>query len=153
MLSTWFNPVTTGWFLAVVLALVALWRPTIGRMALGGLFLLAGLVANLIILLVDSSLFVEVGRHSFLGVYRWFFETVVAAAPAVWGVAVIMFETAAGVLTLFRRYAKVGLVGIALFTVAILPFGQETLPNVLLAMTALWLARTHDVSPPVAAAR
>jgi hypothetical protein len=132
--------VSTAFMLAVfALCLV---RPVAGRGFLSVFFLLMGLGVNLGFVLFAPEMFVELGTGDpVLPLYASFFANLVAAAPALWGFAVVAFEAAVGVLLLQRGVrARWGVAGAILFLVGITPLGPWTQANPILivALTTLW---------------
>jgi hypothetical protein len=105
-------------------------------------FLLMGLGVNLGFVLFAPQMFVELGAaEPIVPLYVWFFTNIVAAAPAVWGLAVVAFEAAVGVLLLQRGVrARWGVAGAILFLIGITPLGPWTQANSILivALTTLW---------------
>ncbi len=115
-----------------------------------GLFFLAmGLGVNLTFVLLDPTQFVALGTaEPLVPFYAAFFDTVVTRAPALWGLLVVAFQVAVGVLVLGRGPSvRWGLVGAIAFLLAITPLGPWTLANPLLALGLAALLRgPHDVS-------
>jgi hypothetical protein len=146
--------VSTVFMLAVFALCLA--RPVAGRGFLGVFFLLMGLGVNLGFVLFAPSMFVELGTGDpVVPLYAWFFANVVAAAPAVWGLAVVAFEAAVGVLLLQRGVrARWGVAGAILFLVGITPLGPWTQANSILivALTTLWF-RGIDRAPAASLGR
>jgi len=142
-------------FMLAVLAL-CLARPVAGRGFLGVFFLLMGLGVNLGFVLFAPEMFVELGAADpVVPLYAWFFTNLVAAAPALWGLAVVAFEAAVGVLLLQGgARARWGVAGAILFLVGITPLGPWTQANPILivALTTLWFRRI-DAAPVAALGR
>lgn len=140
--------VSTVFMLAVFALCLA--RPVAGRGFLGAFFLLMGLGVNLGFVLFAPEMFVELGAADpVVPLYTWFFTNVVAAAPALWGLAVVAFEAAVGLLLLLGGAgAKWGVAGAILFLVGITPLGPWTQANPILivALTTLWFRRS-DAAP------
>lgn len=134
--------------LLAVFALCLRW-PRQGRWFVGLFFLAMGLGVNLGFTLLAPEMFVELGTGDpVLPLYAWFFAELVAPAPVAWGVAVVAFEAAVGLLLLQRgAAARWGLVGAIAFLIGITPLGPWTQANPVLAvgLTTLWF-RGLDVS-------
>ena len=135
-------------FLAAILALCVL-RPRAGRWFVGLFFLAMGVGVNLSFVLFDPSQFVALGTaEPLVPLYAAFFASVVARAPALWGLLVVTLQVVVGVLMLGRGPSvRWGLAGAIAFLLAITPLGPWTLANPLLALglATLW-RRPHDVS-------
>lgn len=144
----------TGFIFCVVLYLlifaVCIWRPNTGRILLGIGFLLMAYGVNGTTIATDATGFVKLGEASFLPLYRPLFTDVVGASPIFWGLVVIVYETAVGLLILSRgRRTKAGLIMAIIFLVGITPFGVETLSSPLLALACQYLlAREFPQSLP-----
>lgn len=134
-------------FMVIVLS-VCIVRPRAGRWFLGLFFLAMGLGVNLAFVLWDPQQFVALGTaEPLVPAYAAFFGAVVASAPALWGLLVVAFQVAVGVLLLGRgATVRWGLAGAIVFVLAITPLGPWTLANPLLAvaLATLW-RRPHDV--------
>jgi len=135
-------------FLAAILALCIL-RPRVGRWFVGLFFVTMGLGVNLSLVLLDPSQFVALGTaEPLVPLYAAFFASVVARAPALWGLLVVAFQVVVGLLMLGRGPSvRWGLAGAIAFLLAITPLGPWTLANPLLSLglATLW-RRPHDVS-------
>jgi hypothetical protein len=129
-------------FCLLVLALCIL-LPRTARTFVGVFFLIMAVGVNWTLSVLAPDLFVGLGTDApLLAPYRWFFEHVVALAPPAFGLAAGVGEIVLGCLMLAHgRAARLGLLGGALFLVAITPLGVWTLPNPLLAAGLVVLAR------------
>ncbi len=120
------NPFTVIVSFAVILLLLALFKPQAGRIVFGIFFLLMAWGVNFPMMLYDPSLYPMAGANSFIPLYRWFFTEVLARYPVPFILLLIGFETAVGVLTLSRgRWVKLGLGLGALFCLGIAWIGPE----------------------------
>ena len=120
------NPFTVIVSFALILLLLALFKPQAGRIVFGVFFLLMAWGVNFPMMLYDPSLYPLAGANSFIPLYRWFFTEVLALYPVPFILMLIGFETAVGVLTLSQgRWVKLGLGLGALFCLAIAWIGPE----------------------------
>jgi hypothetical protein len=120
------NPFTVIVSFALILLLLALFKPQAGRIVFGIFFLLMAWGVNFSMLLYDPSLYPQAGANSFIPLYRWFFTEVLALYPVPFILMLIGFETAVGVLTLSQgRWVKLGLGLGALFCLGIAWIGPE----------------------------
>lgn len=125
----------------------SLLRPNSARIVLGLFFIAMSLGVNLMFVLVDARSFVALGSESFIPFYRDVFRTYVAAYPVSFALPAVAFELAIGVMMLCGgKIARIGLLGAALFLVAIAPLNLATAPNAILAVAILLLLRRHDPS-------
>jgi hypothetical protein len=102
---------------------------------------------NVVLVLLAPEQFVALGTSDpLLPFYNWFFENVVALAPALFGLLAAAFETTIGVMILRGgRLARWGLIGGIAFLLGITPLGVWTLANpVLAAALALLLWRGYQ---------
>ncbi|WP_225753251.1 hypothetical protein [Actinotalea sp. Marseille-Q4924] len=138
------------WLVLCLLVLAAaLIRPQGTRYVVGVFFIVMGVGVNWVLSVAAPEQFVGLGVNDpLLPAYAWFFENVVAAAPAAVGILAGAGEIAVGVLMLGRRgAARLGLLAGAAFLLVITPLGLWTLPNVVLAGALAVLSRhTYDHS-------
>jgi hypothetical protein len=135
---------------SVLMAALALWKPAVSRVVSGVFFLLMALGVNLPMLLTNPAIYVDAGASSPLGVYRWFFTTVLAWNPVLFVVALIAFELAVGLLILCGsgRWLRIGLILAIVFCLWVSWIGPSTLTSMLLAVTYALLLR-HPFDRPV----
>ncbi len=135
--------VATAAFAALCVA-----RPQAGRIAVGLFFLAMALGVNGAILLADPQIYVTFAGQAYIPLYRDVALRVVTPNPALFGLAVMVFELAVATLALQKgRAVTVGLVGMALFQVGIVPLGVEEAPCLLLAAALAYLTtRRFDAS-------
>jgi hypothetical protein len=120
------NPFTVIVSFALILLLLALFKPQAGRIVFGFFFLLMAWGINFPMMLYDPALYPQAGANSFIPLYRWFFTEVLARYPVPFILMLIGFETAVGVLTLSQgRRVKLGLGLGALFCLGIAWIGPE----------------------------
>ena len=68
-------------------------RPAAGRIFVGIFFLVMAVGVNVVISLLSPDLFVDLGAEApLLTPYRWFFETLVAPAPLLFGLRGAAYE-------------------------------------------------------------
>jgi hypothetical protein len=111
-------------------------KPNGARIFVGIFFIVMALAVNLLLSFVAPQQFVAIGTDaSLIPFYEWFFNTVVAAAPPVVGIAAAAGEIAVGFLILSHgRGVRWGLGGAIAFLILITPLGVWTLPNPLMAI-------------------
>lgn len=74
-------------------------RPALGRVVLGGFFIVMAIGVNVVFVLVAPDGFVKLGTDApLVPLYQWVFEHVVASAPALFGLLVAAFEITVGLL-------------------------------------------------------
>ena len=136
------NPFTVIVSFALIMLLLALFKPQAGRIVFGVFFLLMAWGVNFRMMLYDPSLYPLAGANSFIPLYRWFFTEVLALYPVPFIFLLIGFETAVGVLTLSQgRWVKFGLGLGALFCLGIAWIGPEGVWMPAVALAPLVLLR------------
>lgn len=136
------NPFTVVVVLAIVLAVLAYFRPKTGRIVVGIFFLTMALGVNVPILFTDPTLFAATGAKAFLPIYRWFFGEILATYPVPFVIALILFETSVGLLILSKGKAvKLGLIAASLFCLFLTPVGIEEITSPLLIVSFVILMR------------
>ncbi|TFD30274.1 hypothetical protein [Cryobacterium cryoconiti] len=136
--------------LAVYAALagLALWRPNVGRIAIGIFFALMAVVVNGLVLTVAPGLFVAMAEEVPFLWYRELMLAVVSPLPQAFGVFMVVFELTIAALILSRGTARLtGLLVGAAFLVGITPLGLYTVTNLLLAATLVYLFWIDPANP------
>ena len=125
-------------------AVVAFLRPNLGRVFFGALFAGAA-VFNMLTGTFNWMLYRQMLRHPLLPEYQDItFNLGGGLQAVVMGVALLQGVCAALVLGGRDRQVTWGLLGMLLFTLAVVPVGPETLVNAILAAAlASLLARQH----------
>ncbi len=142
------NPFTVTISFAAGLAVLAWFRPQAGRVVVGIFFLVMALGVNVPVALIDPTLFAAAGANALLPVYGWFFGEVLASIPLPFVIALILFETATGLLILSQGKAvRLGLTGASLFCLFLTPVGIEEVTAPLLIVTFLILMRSEFPKP------
>ena len=136
------NPFTVVITFAIILALLAYFRPKTGRMVVGIFFLIMALCVNVPILLTDPTLFAATGAKAFLPIYRWFFTEILGSIPVPFVIALILFEASVGLMILSKgRAVKLGLIAASLFCLFLTPVGMEEITSPLLIVSFVILMR------------
>jgi len=120
------GPVVAGILFSMLVVVLSVLRPNAGRLFLGIFFVLMGIGVNLTFVLTQPDFVYEYGQGSWLPLYRTLTERVIGLSPTVFGIALIVFEVLMGVLLLSRgTWVKVGLVGTAVFVLALVPIHPQ----------------------------
>jgi hypothetical protein len=148
------NPISVSVTLILLAGILAWLKPNAGRIVLGIFYLAMALAVNVPMALTNPQLYVALGGQSFFPVYRWIFTHLVALNPAVFVLPIAFYQTVMGLLILNKGISvRIGLVGVILFNLAIVPMGVEELPAILLALVEGFLATkgySHSVYETVA---
>lgn len=143
------NPISVILTFALILLLLALFKPNAGRIVFGVFFLLMAWGVNLPMMLTNPNLYPAAGAHSIIPLYRWFFTQVLARNPVPFILLLIAFETAVGLLTLSRgRWVKLGLALGAIFCLVVTWIGMEGYAVPAMVIAPLVLLR-KDFPEPV----
>lgn len=130
-------------------SILCLIRPNAARIFIGVFFIIMALAVNVLLSIIAPDQFVRLGTDApLIPFYAWFFETVVALSPPLFGILAATGEIAVGLLILSSgRRVKQGLVGAILFLMVITPLGVWTLPNPILAAgSTLLLTKNYPKS-------
>lgn len=117
---------------------------------MGLFFLTMAVGVNLTLVLVSPEQFVALGAGApLLEPYRWFFGSVVALAPALFGLLAAAYEAAVGLMVLSGgRRARWGLLGGIVFLVGTTPLGVWTLANPVMALALVALVKAEPGNSP-----
>ncbi len=138
------NPVTVILSFALILLVLAIFKPQAGRVVFGVFFLLMAWAVNFPMMLADPKLYIAAGANAYIPFYRWFFTTILPWNPVLFILGLIAFETAVGLLTLHKgRWARLGLGLGALFCLLIAWIGPEGLMMPSVAVAPLWMMRQN----------
>jgi hypothetical protein len=138
--------ISAGFVLGVVL--LSFVRPNVGRIFLGIFFLVMALAVNGGFTLTNPQAYVEYASGALLPAYRELALTVVPLNPTAFGVLLMAYELAMGLLLLHRGNAvKIGLWGTAIFLLGISPLSYLQFPWLgLLVAQVYLLTKTFDRS-------
>lgn len=115
-------PIAVGLVFSAVVVVLSLLRPNAGRIFLGIFFLVMGLGVNLTFVLTQPSFVYDYGAGAWLPLYRTLTEGIIGINPTAFGILLIVFEVAMGLLLLSRGVGvKVGLIGTMVFVLALVP--------------------------------
>ncbi|MHC1783043.1 MAG: hypothetical protein AB9891_09860 [Anaerolineaceae bacterium] len=133
-----------------VLAVVSLciFKPNAGRVFLGCFFLAMAFGVNGVFILTNPQGYVDYLSTSLLPLYRDLTAMTVALNPIPYGLLLMLFETAIGVLILSKgRWVKYGLIGTMVFVIVLAPVSVMQIPWLgLLIGQAYLITKTFDRS-------
>jgi len=116
------GPIVVGAVYSLFVIVLSLLRPNAGRIFLGFFFVAMGVGVNVAFLLTQPSFVADYGREAWLPLYRALTETIIVPQPRIFGILLILFEVAMGLLLLSRgAWVKVGLIGTMIFVLALVP--------------------------------
>lgn len=129
---------------SLALVLLGLWRPNLGRAAIGAFFLLMAIAVNIVTIITNPQSYAAWADTALLPLYREVILRFVAPNPALLVLPVAAYQIAVALALWYRgRVVKLGLVGAMLFLVGIMPLGWEEMANVVL-IAGLALLLRHD---------
>jgi hypothetical protein len=132
------------WSIGFVLVVMILCyvKPNYGRIFLGIFYLIMAIGVNMVNAIINPQTTVQMGEASLLGFYRTIFSEVVSKAPALFILAIAIFELVMGLLILNKhKRVKIGLVGTTIFLLLITPFGYIQIPWLGIALIQIYLLR------------
>ena len=142
-------PMMVSLVFVVVIVALCLYRPNVGRLALGGFFLLMAVGVNGSFTFGNPQAYVHYARSAPIPFYRELAVAVVSLSPRFFGLLVLTFELVMALCLMHKgKSVKIGLVGTMLFLVGIAPLGLLQIPWLGLIAGELHLMRQQfDRSP------
>lgn len=126
----------------LIVIILCLLKPNAGRIFLGFFYLLMAIGVNGVNAFTNPQSTVQMGADSIIPLYRTFFTEVVAAAPSLFILIVVLFQLSVGLLILNKhKRVKLGLTGATIFLILITPFGIIQLPWLGMAAAQIFLIR------------
>jgi hypothetical protein len=130
--------ITSIFYLAVMVLCVL--RPNAGRIFIGAFFLIMAFGVHGYFILANPQGYLNFADGFALTIYRDIAVAIVEVSPVGFGVVMLLFETAVGLLILSRgRQVKFGLIAGIVFLVGIAPWGLVTMANLVLALAMAYL--------------
>jgi hypothetical protein len=127
---------------SVVLVMLCLARPNLGRITIGLFFLAMAVGANVVTTLTNPTSYAAWVDTIWLPFYRDLYATWVTPHPALFVLPIAAYEIAVAALLLYKGTAvKLGVVGAIAFLAGIMPLGIEELGNVVLVVGLATLLR------------
>ena len=138
--------VSTMFVLAVVILCIV--KSNAGRIFLGFFFLVMAIGVNGSFTFTNPQAYVEYATGALIPLYRDVALSVVELNPMLFGLALMIFEIAMGLLLLHKgKSVKIGLVGTMLFLIGLAPLGYIQFPWLgLLIGQAYLLTKDFDTS-------
>ena len=119
--------VSSAFVLALVILCIA--KPNAGRIFLGFFFLAMALGVNGSFTFGNPQAYLDYAEGALIPLYRDLAVSVVAISPVAFGIVLMAFEIAAGLLLLHKhRSVKLGLIGMTVFVVGISPLNWMQVP-------------------------
>jgi hypothetical protein len=126
------------------LTLLAVWKPNVGRAAIGAFFVLMAVMVNVVTVVTNPQSYAAWADTALVPLYREIILRLVAPNPALLVLPVAAYQIAVAVALCGNgRAVKWGAIGAILFLVGIMPLGIEELANVVLIGGLASLLR-HD---------
>ena len=116
------GPIVVGVVYSGLVIVLSFLKPNAARIFLGIFFLAMGLGVNTYFLITEPSFVYDYGKDAWFPLYRILNDRIIAPAPRVFAVLLVVFEIAMGVFLLSRRrWVKAGLIGVTVFVLALVP--------------------------------
>ena len=132
--------ISSVFVLAVVVLCLA--KPNAGRIFLGFFFLAMALGINGSFILNNPQAYLDYVGGAWVPLYRDLAVSVVSISPVAFGLALMAFEIAMGLLLLHKkRSVKLGLIGTMVFLVSMLPLSWVQIPWLGLIIAEIYLFR------------
>ena len=130
------------WLVALLVLAAFRMKPDGLRVIAGIFFIVMAIGVNGVVTLLNPDAFAILGSESLIPAYRDFFQSTVAKAPMVFGIALILFDLACGFLMLSKhRAVRYGIILAIAFLIALAPMSFITLTNLALAVVLARLLR------------
>jgi hypothetical protein len=142
------TPFTVWLVFCLLVLLLSLVKPNVGRIFVGFFFLAMALGVNVVMVLLNPESYIGLGANSFIPFYRWVFLNTIVLNPPLFVLPVAAFQITIAMMMLGKgRYVKWGLLAGIAFLLGITPLGTETLANPVMALAlAALLRKTYDRS-------
>lgn len=126
----------------LVVIILCLVKPNIGRIFLGIFYLIMAIAINMVNAVTNPQSTVQMGEASLLEFYRTLFSEIVSKAPRFFILLIALFEMIMGLLILNKhKKVKYGLIGTSIFLILITPFGYIQIPWLGIAAIQFYLLR------------
>ena len=122
-------PIIVSAVFALAVVVLCLIRPNAGRIFLGLFFLVMAIGVNGSFTFTDPQGYVEYASGALIPLYRDIALTVVGVNPVLFGLLLMAFEIAMGLLLLHKRTSvKIDLIGTMVFLIGIAPLSFIQIP-------------------------
>jgi hypothetical protein len=122
-------PILVSFVFVLAVVILCLTKPNAGRIFLGLFFLVMALGVNGSFTFSNPQAYVEYASGALIPLYRDIALAVVKLNPVVFGLLVIIYEIAMGLLLLHKeKSVRIGLIGTIVFLVGIAPLSYLQIP-------------------------
>ena len=122
-------PIIVSSVFALGVMILCLVKPNAGRIFLGLFFLVMAIGVNGSFTFTNPQAYVEYASGALIPLYRDIALTIVELNPVLFGLVLMLFEIAMGLLLLHKRKSvKVGLIGTIAFLIGIAPLSVIQIP-------------------------
>jgi hypothetical protein len=122
-------PIIVGSVFVLAVVILCLTKPNAGRIFLGILFLVMAIGVNGSFTFSNPQAYVEYASGALIPLYRDIALAVVKLNPVVFGLLLIIYEIAMGLLLLHKeKSVRIGLIGTIIFLVGIAPLSFLQIP-------------------------
>jgi hypothetical protein len=141
-------PIIVGSVFVLAVVVLCLIKPNAGRVFLGLFFLVMAIGVNGSFTFTDPQGYVEYASGALIPLYRDIALTVVEVNPVLFGLLLMAFEIAMGLLLLHKQKSvRIGLIGTMVFVIGIAPLSFIQIPWLgLIIGEAYLLTKEFDTS-------
>ena len=123
------NPITISSIFILIVIILCFVKPNAGRIFLGFFFLIMAIGVNGSFTFTNPQAYVEYASGALIPLYRDIAVTVVEWNPVLFGLLLMAFEIAMGLLLLHKGISvKIGLIGTMIFLIGIAPLSTLQIP-------------------------
>jgi hypothetical protein len=123
------NPITISSIFILIVIILCFVKPNAGRIFLGFFFLIMAIGVNGSFTFTNPQAYVEYASGALIPLYRDIAVTIVEWNPVVFGLLLMAFEIAMGLLLLHKGISvKIGLIGTMIFLIGIAPLSTMQIP-------------------------
>jgi hypothetical protein len=142
------GPLLVSSVFVLVVVVLCLVNPRIGRVFMGIFFLAMALGVNGSFTFSNPKAYVDYAEGALIPFYRDLAVSVVSISPVIFGLLLMTFEITVGLLILYKqKFVKIGLVGTILFLIGIAPLSWLQIPWLgLIVGNVYLLTREFDVT-------
>jgi len=139
------GPIFTGLLFSTVVILLSYYNPESCRVVIGMFFLISGAVFNFASIIVRPFFVYQHGMTAHFALYRDFTEKIIGMNPILFGIMLILFQLAVGLMILGKdRWVNRGLFIASLFMIMLIPLHQYRFSLALCVPSLIYLMGKND---------
>ena len=123
-----FTPIIVSAVFILAVVILCFIKPNAGRLFLGFFFLVMAIGVNGSFTFTNPQAYVDYASGALIPLYRDFAMTIVDLNPVLFGLLLMAFEIAMGLLLHKRNSVRIGLIGTIVFLIGIAPLSFVLIP-------------------------